>query len=95
MPNVPGPHTSCVISLSTFTQMLSPGLIEELFDFLARIFSVAVIARCMWVTMKYVLTTQTRGEKSVENSAPSTFLQPTLTEPVLDGVLDEDGACTA
>jgi hypothetical protein len=44
MPNVPGPHTSCVMSLSQSVQVLSPGRTEDLPDFLARIFSVMVIA---------------------------------------------------
>ncbi len=46
MPNVPGPHTSCVMSLSTDVQMLSPGLTPpRLPDLFARIFSVIVSAR--------------------------------------------------
>jgi hypothetical protein len=45
MPKVPGPHTSCVISLSTLVQMLSPGATDALSLWLARIFSVMVMAR--------------------------------------------------
>lgn len=55
MPKVPGPHTSCVMSLSTFVQTLSPGLTdraaEEVLEeasesmWLERIFSVIVMAR--------------------------------------------------
>ena len=48
MPNVPGPHTSCVISLSTVVQMLSPGRTEAASVWLARIFSVSVMGRVTW-----------------------------------------------
>ena len=44
MPNVPGPHTSCVMSLSTLVQMFCPGATCVLSLCLARIFSVMVIA---------------------------------------------------
>src|SRR6266568_3842228 len=42
-PIVPGPHTSCVIRISAFTQMLSPACARALPDARARIFSVNVI----------------------------------------------------
>ena len=55
IPNVPGPHTSCVISLSTLVHTLSPGRTERAADeveeeasesmWLERIFSVIVMAR--------------------------------------------------
>lgn len=44
MPNVPGPHTSCVISLSTRVQMFSPGRTTADCAWLANIFSVSVMA---------------------------------------------------
>src|SRR5262245_46270665 len=43
-PKVPGPHTSCVMSTSTFTQTFSPGVTLFLPLARARIFSVIVIA---------------------------------------------------
>ncbi len=43
MPNVPGPQTSCVISLSTLVQMFWPGTTLVLSLCLAKIFSVMVI----------------------------------------------------
>src|SRR4029079_8128705 len=42
MPMVPGPQTSCVMSTSTFTQMLSPGAVAFRPAARARIFSVIV-----------------------------------------------------
>src|SRR5688500_16687904 len=42
-PMVPGPQTSCVMSTSAFTQMLSPACTEDLPAARARIFSVNVI----------------------------------------------------
>ena len=44
MPKVPGPHTSCVISLSTLVQMFCPGATLALLLCRARIFSVSVCA---------------------------------------------------
>ena len=44
MPTVPGPQTSCVMSTSTSTQTLSPGVTLVRPACLARIFSVRVIA---------------------------------------------------
>ena len=44
MPKVPGPHTSCVISLSTLVQMFWPGATLALLLCRARIFSVSVCA---------------------------------------------------
>src|ERR1051325_7408606 len=44
-PMVPGPQTSCVMSTSAFTQILSPACTEDLPAARARIFSVNVI-RC-------------------------------------------------
>src|SRR6185437_2793361 len=43
MPMVPGPQTSCVMSTSTSTQMLSPGWTASRPAWRARIFSVKVI----------------------------------------------------
>ena len=43
MPKVPGPQTSCVISLSTLVQMFWPGTTRVLSLCFARIFSVIVI----------------------------------------------------
>ena len=43
MPNVPGPQTSCVMSLSTRVQMFCPGTTVPLSLCFARIFSVIVI----------------------------------------------------
>src|SRR5258708_4017167 len=42
-PIVPGPHTSCVIRMSAFTQILSPACVRALLAARARIFSVNVI----------------------------------------------------
>src|SRR5713226_2463645 len=42
-PIVPGPHTSCVIRMSAFTQILSPACVRALPAARARIFSVNVI----------------------------------------------------
>src|SRR5258708_24240522 len=42
-PIVPGPHTSCVIRMSAFTQILSPAFVRDLPAARARIFSVNVI----------------------------------------------------
>src|SRR6266568_9658103 len=42
-PIVPGPHTSCVIRRSAFTQMFSPACVRALPAARARIFSVNVI----------------------------------------------------
>jgi hypothetical protein len=44
MPNVPGPQTSCVMSLSTLVQMFCPGTTDVLLLCFARIFSVMVKA---------------------------------------------------
>jgi hypothetical protein len=44
MPKVPGPHTSCVISLSTLVQMFWPGATLRLLLCRAKIFSVNVCA---------------------------------------------------
>ena len=43
MPKVPGPQTSCVMSLSTFVQIFWPGTTLMLSLCFARIFSVMVI----------------------------------------------------
>lgn len=44
MPKVPGPHTSCVMSLSTLVHTFIPGATLALSEWRARIFSVIVMA---------------------------------------------------
>lgn len=47
-PKVPGPHTSCVRSLSARTQMFCPGLTSRESEWFDMIFSVMVIALFTW-----------------------------------------------
>ena len=75
MPKVPGPHTSCVISLSTLVQTLSPGrteraaeeVLEEASEsmWLERIFSVMVMAR---LTCLMMMKRREREEEVSERS---------------------------
>lgn len=76
MPKVPGPHTSCVSSLSTSVQMLSPGRTCPLPECRARIFSVIVIGCFTCATAAHALRVSLRCAASSSNFAEAVAVLP-------------------
>src|SRR5437868_6418304 len=77
-PMVPGPHTSCVMSTSAFTQMLSPACTEDLPAARARIFSVNVInsksVRSLAVSLRFLQSLFNRHDVQRVDANFVTFL---------------------